>query len=192
MNFRLLVAAVTFSTCSFGAFSVNIANQATFTFDAGIAGSSADLINGVTLAGSTWNAAGTATWTSDLNFIYMDFAAPETFIGAQIWGDSDDVYMLQAWVGGSWQQMWPVPHELSFVPSEIHGRASGQVGAAYYGAGLTSQTTDKLRIGRAPDAPNDFQYSLSEIELYVAGVPEPSTFALLGIGLGVLALRRRK
>ena len=121
------------ATVTFGAFSVNIANQATFTFDTfgtGIAGPSADLIDGFTLAGSTWDAAGTVTWDNDLNFIYMNFAAPETFIGAQIWGDSDDVYMLQAFVGGTWQQMWPVPHELSFVPSEIHGRASGQVGAA--------------------------------------------------------------
>ena len=171
--------------------SVNIANQGSFTLDAGISGSSADLINGVTLDGQTWNAAGTVTWTNDLNFIYIEFPSAATFVGAQIYGDSDDVYMLQAWVGGSWQQMWPVSHELSISPSTIHGRASGQVGATFVPAGLTSQTTNKLRIGRAADAPNDFQYSLSEIELYVnSPVPEPSTFVLLGAGLSVLALRR--
>ena len=187
---RLVIAVATIAVCAAGG-TVNVASQATFTPDGGMTGAGSSLNDGVTLEGDTWNAPGTVNWNLNFLYITIQFAEAKTFKGAQIWGDSDDVYRLEAWSGGSWQQMFVVPHDTSIDPSEIFGRHAGLIGNDPFHASFASFTTDLLRISRQFDPPDDGEYSLSEVELYVEDVPEPSTFVLMGAGLAALAVRRR-
>ena len=191
---RLIVAVATMAAYTLAA-TVNIASQATFTPDSGMTGAGSNLNDGDTEEGETWNAPGTVNWNLDTLYIMIAFTQAHTFKGAQIWGDSDDVYRLEAWDGDSWEQMFVVPHNTSITPSEIFGRHAGLIGNDPFHASFASFTTNLLRISRQSEEPNDGEYSLSEVELYVdgavGGVPEPSTFVLMSAGLAALVLRRR-
>lgn len=173
--------------------TVNVADQGTFSLTAGVlaGGDPETLKDGDTREGSAWDD-GTVRWTSEGVEIEILFPEMLTFVGSRIWGDYNDVYRLEAWSGGNWQQMFVVP----WMPAPAEGvqpRTAGYVENMPFQASFQSWTTDRLRISRQndPDDSDDAQYSLSEIELYVdSSVPEPSTFALLGAGLGALAVRR--
>ena len=175
--------------------TVNVASQATFSLTAGTlsGGDPETLKDGETKEGSAWDD-GTVRWTSDELVIEILFPEMLTFVGARIWGDYDDVYRLEAWSGGSWQQMFVVPW-MPPPPEGIRPRFAGYIENQPLQASFQPATTNLLRISRQNDLDDsdDAQYSLSEIELYVdSNVPEPSTFALLGAGLGALVLRRAR
>lgn len=136
--------------------------------------------------GQTWNT-GSWWWDEDpsvnatplvttihLNQLY-------TIDSFSVQADDNDSYRLEYWDGAAWQLGWDIPTQPSF-------------GLVTRNSGLLSSsiTTDFLRFTATG---GDNYYAVSEIQAFgVAAVPEPSTYALMlgGLGMvGYLARRRR-
>lgn len=109
-------------------------------------------------------------WTITLDKAY-DFSQ---FI---IQADDNDSYLLEYWDGSAWQNGVTID---PFGPAGLQTRPEYNV----------SFTTDQLRFSATG---GDGYYSLGQIQGFVAGIPEPATWAMLLLGFGVIgrSLRQR-
>jgi len=102
-----------------------------------------------------------------------------TFDRFVVQADDNDSYLLEWWDGASWHNAWTIPAVNTFG---LVTRDSGALGPF---------TTDLLRFTAVS---GDNYYAVSEIQGFVADVPEPATWAMLiaGFGLTGAMLRRRR
>jgi hypothetical protein len=102
-----------------------------------------------------------------------------TFDRFVVQADDNDSYLLEWWDGASWHNAWTIPAVFSFG---LVTRDSGHLGPI---------TTDFLRFTALS---GDNYYAVSEIQGFVADVPEPATWAMLitGFALAGATLRRRR
>lgn len=145
------------------------------------------LIDGFEPEGAQWNA-NSAWWDADPSIpsggngeVVIGLDAAYTFSKLGLQGDDNDGYAVDYWDGSAWQEA----HDFGALPSfGLRTRPQAVLAAPI--------TTDRLRI-RAYGGDNYF--GIGEIQGFVAnrGVPEPSTWAMMVLGFGVLgaAARRR-
>jgi hypothetical protein len=102
-----------------------------------------------------------------------------TFDHFVVQADDNDSYLLEWWDGASWQTAWNIPAVNTFG---LVTRDSGALGPF---------TTDFLRFSAAS---GDNYYAVSEIQGFVAEVPEPATWAMMitGFAFAGAMLRRRR
>jgi hypothetical protein len=138
--------------------------------------------------GTQWNAPGSWWWDQDLsvNPDLADYAAPMgltiTLNGSYtvnrfvVQADDNDTYRLEYWDGSAWLLAWDIPNAPGFG---MQTRDSGIIAPL---------TFSKLRFYATG---GDNYYSVSEIQAFA--VPEPGTYALMGLGLLAVggAARRR-
>ncbi|MES2099542.1 MAG: PEP-CTERM sorting domain-containing protein [Pseudomonadota bacterium] len=145
------------------------------------------IVNGVFVPeGQTWNT-GSWWWDEDPSVnaaplvTTIHLTQLYTIDSFSVQADDNDSYRLEYWDGAAWQLAWDIPTQPSFG---LVTRNSGLLS--------TSITTDFLRFTATG---GDNYYAVSEIQAFgVAAVPEPSTYALMlgGLGMmGYLARRRR-
>lgn len=125
--------------------------------------------------GSYWwdaqasDAAASARWEVWLDGNY-------TFNQLKVQADNNDTYLVEYWDGSNWQGVYNLPAVCCFG---LTTRDSGI---------LSPFNTNRFRFSATG---GDGYYSLSEFQAYA--VPEPATWALLILGMGVVggAMRRR-
>ena len=102
-----------------------------------------------------------------------------TFDRFVVQADDNDSYLLEWWDGASWHNAWTIPAVNTFG---LVTRDSGLLGPI---------TTDFLRFSAIS---GDNYYAVSEIQGFVADVPEPATWATMitGFALAGAMLRRRR
>jgi hypothetical protein len=95
----------------------------------------------------------------------------------QVQADDNDSYLLEYWNGTSWLTAYAIPFDCCFG---LQTRDSGLIGPI---------TTNRFRFTATG---GDNYYSAAEIQAFA--VPEPSTWALLILGFGVIGngLRRHR
>lgn len=105
-----------------------------------------------------------------------------TFDSFKVQADDNDSYLLQAWVGGAWQDVWSVPTSCCW------GLVTRDSGA------IAPVTTNRLRF---TGTGGDNYYAVSEIQGFgeragVGGVPEPASWAMMIMGFGLLGAATRR
>lgn len=127
---------------------------------------------------------GTKFWETDTNFRvnFTTSVAAFGFYGIDI-GDFNGQLSLQFWRSGSLIDSWLVPHTVN-----------GSGGSVLYAGYINTNLFDEVRFATTTGA--DFfgfdDFSVGSLE-QVQPVPEPATFALLGLGLaGFVGVARRR
>ena len=102
-----------------------------------------------------------------------------TFDRFVVQADDNDTYLVEYWDGAMYQSAFAVPFACCFG---LQTRDSGTVSAI---------STNRFRLTATG---GDNYYSLSEFQAFAIAVPEPSTWALMILGFGLVggALRQRK
>jgi hypothetical protein len=88
-----------------------------------------------------------------------------------IQADDNDEYIVQYWTGSIWKNAWDL------LPV-------GGVGLTTSSTAVPTFETDALRILGGPDS--DKYYAVSELQAFGAAVPEPATWAMMLLGVGVI------
>lgn len=191
----LLACAATFASATPASALVNIlpSNTTAITGDPnhGIlhdstwsSGSSASLvfapINGSAKPdGTQWNN-GSYWWDSVVTGAssYWTIVLDKAYDFSQfvIQADDNDSYLLQYWDGSAWQDG---------VTIDPFGSFGLQTRPAYN----VNFTTDQLRFSATG---GDGYYALGQIQGFVAGIPEPATWAMLLMGFGVIGRSMRQ
>lgn len=149
---------------------------------AGVLAPAATIADGIFLAdGTQWDQNtvwwGSATPFSSNNFLILDLGALKTFNKLVLQADNNDSYAVEYWdtASNKFLSAWNAP--------AVAGWGLATRDSALFPA-VTSQF---LRIHAAGDS----FYSVSELQA-IAPVPEPETYALLGLGLVAISVVRRR
>lgn len=120
---------------------------------------------------------GSATPFSSNNYLILDLGALKTFSKLVLQADNNDSYNVEYWdaANSKFVSAWNAP--------AVAGWGLATRDSALFPA-VTSQF---LRIHAAGDS----FYSVSELQA-IAPVPEPETYALLGLGLVAISVVRRR
>ena len=129
---------------------------------------------------TAWNE-GSVWWDARLprayqNFVLFDLGSEKTFNQLVIQADNNDSYAVDYWNGSDFVNVWEASDVAGYG---LMTRTSGD---------LSSVTTQFLRVHATS---GDGYYSVSELQA-IAPVPEPETYALLGLGLVAVSLARRR
>ena len=133
--------------------------------------------------GTQWNT-GTVFWSGDygVDTITVTLNHKSSVSSFALQGDNDNNYRVEYLDSAN---VWQTAAIIS--PNRSWGQDNG------YATLGSAMVTTAFRISGAPGA-GDSQFSVSEFQAMgtVVAVPEPSTYAMLGAGLGLLGLVARR
>ncbi|MBV8633024.1 MAG: PEP-CTERM sorting domain-containing protein [Burkholderiaceae bacterium] len=135
----------------------------------------------------------TVYWTSNSDYVQVNLNGNYSISNVVLQADNNDIYQVSYLNNGSWTVLGdyaPTIGGTVNADGTITPTSSVGWGLGLNGASGQSITTTAFRIQAIS---GDNHYAVGQFQAYgVAAVPEPSTYAMMGLGLFAIAFARRR